>query len=132
MTDRHWHEDRRTIGRYEHRGVDHSSTGTLLAEVRHGNEVAFQLVWFKGFETPVCGVRGFGHVYRPAHLTILGKGGYWKASILEKGRVTAARLAGHAARIDAVLGDGVTALIDPKRTLVVIGSPDADGKSETD
>ena len=123
MTERHWHEERRTLGRYENRGIDHGSTGTILAEVRHGNEVAYRLVWFRGHETPVCGIRGFGHVYRPAHLTILDARGYWKASVFEKGRVTSGRLTEHAEKIDAVLGNGVTALINPKMSLIVIESP---------
>lgn len=127
---RHWHEDRRTIRRYEHRGIDHSSPGIVLAEVRHGNEVAFQLVWFKGCETPACGVRGFGHIYRPAHLTIINGRGYSEGRVFDTGRVTSARLLEHAKRIDGVMGEGLTALVDPKRTLVVIGNPDASEKTK--
>lgn len=127
----HWFEDRQTQPRYTNPpgGVDHGSTGTILAEVRRGNEVAFRLVWFKGHKSPAAGVRGFGHIYRPAQLTIINRGGYWAASILKDGRLSVPRLLEHAETIDKVLGAGVTALIDPKRTLVVV-SPEETEKED--
>jgi hypothetical protein len=124
VTARHWYEDRRTIGRWEDRGLDHGSAGRLLAEVRRGNETVSRLVWYAGHKTPVCGIRGFGHQYVPAHLALTDGRGYSKGTLFEGGRVTAARLSEHAARIDAELGDGATALIDPTRTLVVVRSPE--------
>ena len=124
MTDRHWHEDRRTIGRWEDRGLDHGSDGRLLAEVRRGNETVARLVWYAGHKTPVCGVRGFGHRYVQARLSVTDGRGYSVATVFEGGRVTRARLAEYAATIDARMGASVAGKVDPTRTLVVVESPE--------
>lgn len=126
MIERHWHEDRKVQNRHSggYGGVDHGSNGQILAETIHGNDVAFRLVWFAGTKRPAAGVRGFGHVYSPAHLTIIDGRGYWQTSIFEEGRITKSRLMDHAQEIDAKMGRGVTALIDPKRTLIIIGVPE--------
>lgn len=122
MTERHWHEDRMVQPRHSNPpgGVDHGSTGTVLAEVRHGNDVALRLVWFKGYMRPAAGVRGFGHIYSEAQLEVINRGGYWQASILKGGRISRKRLAEHAAAIDEAMGAGVASLLYPTKTLVVV------------
>lgn len=124
--EHHWHEDRQIQSRHTGRfgGVDHGSKGIILAEVREGNQTVMRLVWFEGTMRPAAGVRGFGHVYSPAHLTIIDGRGYWLASIFDEGRITKSRLMDHARDIDAKLGNGATALIDPKRTLIIIRVPE--------
>ena len=118
----HWHEDAavqdRRTGRFG--GVDHGSKGKVMAETRNENEIHRRLVWFGGHRSPAAGVRGFGHTYHPSHLTVIDRGGYWQASIFSGGRISKERIAEHAAQIDEQMGEGVTALIDPKRTLVVV------------
>lgn len=110
-------------------GVDHGASGHVLAELRRGNEVALRLVWIKGSRHPAAGVRGFGHVYSPARLYVINGRGYHQASILEGGRISRARLAGHADAIDRAMGAGTASLIDPGRTLVMVETSEEEGKT---
>jgi hypothetical protein len=101
-------------------GVDHGSTGIVLAEIRVGNEVDRRLVWFKGSMTPCAGVRGFGRRYSPAHLEVITGRGYPIGSVTEGGRITYARIQENAETIDRLLGAKVSHLVDPRHTLVLV------------
>ena len=119
---RHWYEDRIMQARHEPGmgGVDQGASAQVLVELRRGNEINARLAWFKGHMRPAAGVRGFGHVYTPAHLTAINGRGYWVQSFFEEGRISTARLIEHAEKIDRTFGPGTAALIDPRRTLIVV------------
>ena len=106
--------------RYEHPGIDHGTSAVVLAELRDGNSPGVRVVWYKGHKTPVCGVRGFGHVYREAELGIVGAKGYRERSVFKAGRLSRKRIMEHAAHIDDLLGEGAAELIDPARTLIIV------------
>jgi len=119
---RHWFEDRIVQPRLTGGpgGIDHGAPGHVLAELRRGNRVHRRLVWIGGSSASE-GVRGFGRRYHPASLSLSGEHGYAAAyPDLRGGRLTRARLAGQRAVIDAEFGQGVTDLIDPRRTLILV------------
>lgn len=103
-------------------GVDRGADGRVLVEVRAGNRVESQLVWLSGYMTPSAGVRGFGHHYVPTSLYVTGRIGMGKpdGDLFSGGRLTTARVAEVAERIDELLGLPVAHLVDIGRTLVVI------------
>jgi len=102
-------------------GVDFGSDGIALVEVRNREgQIVRVLAWFAGRETPVCGVRGFGHRYVPARLKISWAGGFeGKTLHREGGRLTRALLNAHAEAIDSHFGPGTTNQIDIRRTLLI-------------
>lgn len=126
---RHWTEDQIIAPRRTspYGGVDRGADGRVLVEVRRGNVVANQLVWLSGFRTPSAGVRGFGHHYVPASLYATDRIGMGVpgGELFSGGRLTSARIAASAARIDEILGLPVAHLIDIGKTLVVIMAPDS-------
>ncbi len=128
---RHWHEERMVQPRRTRSfgGVDHGASGHVLAELRRGNEVSLRLIWIKGHMRAAAGVRGFGHVYSPGSLYVVNGLGFHQASILNGGRISRTRLAEHADAIDRAMGAGTTALIDPARTLVMVETPEHEGKT---
>ncbi len=101
-------------------GVDHGSSGRILAEIRSGNDVERRLIWFKGCMVASAGVRGFGHYYSPAHLTIVSGRGYFIAHIAKGGRLNQARLLGLAREIDAGMELVMTKALRIGRTLVTV------------
>jgi hypothetical protein len=128
---RHWYEARMVQPRHTGRfgGVDHGASGHVLAELRRGNEVALRLIWIKGHKRPAAGVRGFGHVYSPGSLYVINGRGYSQASILDEGRISRTRLLEHAQAIDKAMGAGTAELLDPMRTLVMVETPEGEGKT---
>lgn len=119
---RTWLEEQSVQPRYSQRfgGVDHGTTGTVLAEIRHGNNVHRRLVWFKGYEHAACGIRGFGQEYKPAHLCVIDGNGYHVANIFDAGRLSAKRIHDQSAAINAALGMNIADQIKIGQTLVGI------------
>ena len=101
-------------------GVDHGSKGSIIAEVRRGNSVHRRLVWFAGHAHASCGVRGFGREYAPARLQVIDGHGYSKADITSGGRLSTSLLTLNADRIEKALGVAVAALLDHRRTFVIV------------
>jgi len=102
-------------------GIDFGSDGVALVEVRDGEgQITRVLGWFGGYETPVCGVRGFGHRYVPARLQISWANGFEGRTLHDGGgRLTRALLDAHAQVIDSHFGPGTTDQIDIRRTLLI-------------
>lgn len=121
---RHWLEDQRIEPRRTQPfgGVDHGSKGKILAEIREGNEIQYRLVWFKGYKTATCGIRGFGHEYVPASLRIIDRIGMTVpgSDLLEGGRLTSARLDACASKIDQTIGIEISCLLEREKTLIIV------------
>lgn len=122
MSRRQWLEEQRPEPRRTRPfgGIDHGSQGTVLVELRRGNEVSMRLVWFKGHMTASAGVRGFGHHYSPATLRVIGRIGLTDATLLEGGRLSRSRMKEKKAEIDGLFGEGVVEAIEIGRTLTIV------------
>jgi hypothetical protein len=103
-------------------GVDRGAAGRILVEIRSGNEMDCQLVWRSGFRTASAGVRGFGHHHVPTSLHVTDRIGMGRpgGGLLTGGRLTNARIAQVAGRIDELLGMPVAHLVEVGKTLVVV------------
>lgn len=101
-------------------GVDYGSDARVLLV-----KGFFRLVWAKATKT-LIGIRGCGHTSSPCTLELrefrhdgerLVQCG--SETLLSGGRLSRARLLSLSDKIDAVFGDGVTALLDYKQTSIL-------------
>lgn len=120
---RSWYEDQHEEPRYTSPmggGVDHGSTGRIIAEVRRGNAMHRRLIWFRGYKTASCGVRGFGHVYMQASLRVTDRIGMNVRTIVEGGRLSQTLLDANAGAIGTLLETDVAGMLRLDRTLIIV------------
>lgn len=93
-------------------GVDYGRDGKVLARRGH-----LSLVWQPGGR---YWSGWHGNSYAPSHLEVRGLPGHRiGVEIAEGGRLSAALIAGHSARIDEYFGVGAAKAINTKKTLAI-------------